>query len=199
MIKAVSFDFDGVLYHETTPLMTTRLLKDYPNVNEEKVLEFFQMEFADCQAGIKDMKEVLTRRLPEWNFPGTLDELLHYWFDDGSIDDQVLKLIEMLKERNLLCVLCTNNEIHRWNFLKEKYKLNMLFDEIFCSAETKLRKPDPKVYKNITKTLQLKPEEIFMTDDDEKAAAAAASIGMQAHHFQNLTDFQSDLSRLLED
>lgn len=197
MMKAVSFDFDGVLYHETTPYMTTRLLQKHPDVNEQKVVEFFQTEFADCQAGTKDMRKVLERRLPKWNFPGSVDDLLHFWFEDGNMDNEVLQLIDMLKEKGIICVLCTNNEIYRWNFLKEKYELGMIFDHLFCSGETKLRKPDPKVYEKMAQTLGLQPEEFFMTDDDEKAVQAALSIGMQGHHFKDFKKFKEILQTYL--
>jgi len=85
MEKILLLDVDGVIVSKET-YFSTRYAREF-GVPVEKLLLFFETEFRECNTGKKDMKEVLGKYLADWQWKGSVDELLRYWFEDGSVPD----------------------------------------------------------------------------------------------------------------
>ena len=85
MKKIILLDVDGVIVSKET-YFSTRYAREF-GVPVEKLLLFFETEFRECNTGKKDMKEVLGKYLADWQWKGSVDELLRYWFEDGSVPD----------------------------------------------------------------------------------------------------------------
>jgi len=190
MIQAIIFDFDGMFYHESTDRFTERFFVDFPQVNQQNVISFFQNELPLCQKGEKDMKEILQRELPEWGYPGSVAELLEYWFSDGERDQNIVQLIEKLKKQGIFCVLCTNNEIYRWTYMKSKYKLETLFDLLVCACDVGMKKPDPQMYTLLEEQIPFPKKEILFCDDGLDRVEMAQKLGFQGHQYKNFEMFQ---------
>jgi len=190
MIKAVVFDFDGMVYHETTHKFTDRLFLEYPQVNKNKVQEFFSNEFVHCQNGEKDMKKILQDRLAEWNYPGSVEELMEYWFSNGAIDKKILNLIEEFKARGIICILCTNTEKYRFEYMEKNFNLDTVFDLLVCSFEVGVRKPNPKIYEYIIERTSLLPEEILFCDNEQDRVESAEQHGFQGHVYTTFENFK---------
>jgi putative hydrolase of the HAD superfamily len=64
--------------------------------------------------------------------------------------------------------------------LEEEHAILSLFDDIVCSAEVGLAKPDPAVYRLAADRLGVPPARCVFIDDHEPNVAAAATVGMTA-------------------
>ncbi|MDO8444265.1 MAG: hypothetical protein Q7S80_02065, partial [bacterium] len=139
-IKSIIFDIDGmVLAHEK---IFSQRLAEKLNVPVETFLLFFENEFQSCLVGKADLKEEIAKYLKIWKWPGSLDDLLKFWFDlEGTVDHSILESVRLLRSRGIKCYLCTNNEKYRVDHFQYFFKLDREFDRLFASSEIGFKKP----------------------------------------------------------
>ena len=70
------------------------------------------------------------------------------------------------------------------------------FGEIFLSAEVRLIKPDPRIFKYFCEKFALRPEEIIYVDDLQHNVEAARTIGMHAIRFSDPASLRQELVQL---
>jgi len=80
----------------------------------------------------------------------------------------------------------------------------VLFDDVVCSAEVGLAKPDPAVFRLAASRVGVEPHECAFVDDMERHVAAARTLGMAAHHHHasrhaELIGFLRDVGALARD
>jgi putative hydrolase of the HAD superfamily len=68
--------------------------------------------------------------------------------------------------------------------LRDGLGIHDLFDDVVCSAEVGLAKPDPAIYRLAAARLDLPPEACAFVDDHEPNVAAARAVGMTAVLFR---------------
>ena len=152
MIKAIIFDGINCISHQEP--LSVGLARDY-GFSIEKMLPFFKGELQDCVADKSDLKEVLPPYLEAWGWKGGVDELLHYWFErDHKIDKELISYIKELRNKKILCLLATNNEIYRFSYMLDKMGFSQIFDKSYCSALLGCKKPDQEFFLKIFKDLE---------------------------------------------
>jgi len=57
------------------------------------------------------------------------------------------------------------------------------FDGTLISADVRMVKPNPDIYRHLFETFSLRPQECFFIDDLERNIRAAEALGMQGHVF----------------
>ncbi|MFA4855277.1 MAG: HAD-IA family hydrolase [archaeon] len=123
-----------------------------------------------------------------------LDKHLEVYSRKGPYDNEMLKLIERLKEK--FAVACLSNmepeigEYHRRNGLMKR------FAKCFISAEIGLRKPDKDIFQKAVKSLGCLPGEIVFIDNCKKYVDVANSMGMQGILYERLEKLKADLGSL---
>ena len=65
--------------------------------------------------------------------------------------------------------------------------LDGAFDEVICSAEVGLAKPDPAIYFHAAATLGADPSDCSFTDDLPENVAGAREAGMDAQLFTGVS------------
>jgi len=194
MIKAIVFDLDGMVYL-TAEMFTERYVREF-EIDSEVLMPFFKNQLGECQLGEKDLKEELALVLNDWKWKGTVDELLSYWFEDGDVNFEMMKLVKDLQEQGIKCGLCTNNEKYRFEYLKRNFDLDNKFDFIITSYESGLKKPDPEIYKVIVKETRFSPDEIIVCDDRDKNVELIGSLGFETYVYSKFDYFVEYLKQL---
>lgn len=194
MIKAIIFDLDGMIYF-TEERFSDWFSKKY-NIHNEHIQEFFKTDFKKCLIGELDTKEALKPHLENWNWKDGAEEFLNIWFEYGKIDNEILTLIEHLKEKNIKCILCTNNEKYRVNHFKTKFGFENVFDLVVSSAKAGHKKPYKEIFQMIIDKTNLKKQEFLFCDDDEKNIEGAKEFGFKTHHYNDLIKFKKNLTEL---
>ena len=69
-------------------------------------------------------------------------------------------------------------------------------ENVFCSFELGLLKPDPEIYKKVAKKLKCDLSEIIFIDDKPKNTKSAADLGIHAITFNSST-IENDVKRIL--
>ena len=90
-----------------------------------------------------------------------------------------LDLVKALRRRYRLSIL-SNADISLRRRLERDIGIHHLFDDIVCSAEVGMAKPEPAVFALAAARLEVAPGECVFVDDWDLNVEAARAAGMQA-------------------
>ncbi len=97
----------------------------------------------------------------------------------SNIPEKSLELLKELKRRGIKIGLITNAFSDERDFIRES-ELFPYFDEAMISYEKGLCKPDPKIFKEMIRALDVSAEEcLYVGDGGSKELYAARDAGMQ--------------------
>jgi putative hydrolase of the HAD superfamily len=200
MIKTVIFDSDGMLTHG--PRFSEHYSKEH-GISIDEMTPFFVGPFKDCLVGKADLKEELQKGwLEKWKWPGTTDELLDYWFSVGDhLDQNVFASVEKLRDSGLICVLATNQERYRTDYLSDTFGYTDAFDKVFSSAYTGHKKPSSEFFDEIMTYLRIKDPSIqkanvLFWDDDNENVAGAHTYGFMTRLFVDNARYTDEMRAL---
>ena len=202
MIKAIIYDMDGMVLHGTR--FSDRYAKEF-GTPIERTVPFFTGVFEECVRGRADLKEALRSGgwLEKWQWKGTVDELLTYWFHSGDqIDDRVLASVAEIRKKAIRCILAINQEKYRTAYARDDLGLSGHFDGILASCEIGYKKPHPKFFEAAMDFLQkadpeLQPAEVMFWDDRDAHIAGALAFGFDAHRYTTFEEYQKVMAPLL--
>lgn len=197
--KAVVFDSDGMLTHG--PRFSTQYAAEH-GISIDEMLPFFQGPFNKCLIGEADLKVELAKGwLEKWKWPGTVDELLRYWFKCGdTLDQRVYDTIKQVRDRGLIATLATNQEHYRTKYLTDTFNFTKAFHGVFSSSYTGCKKPAESFFRQIQIFIsfwqpQVTSEEILFWDDDDENIEGARTFGFTSEKF---IDTDSYLAKMRE-
>lgn len=198
--RAMFWDADGVMLNR---LFSEQLEIDY-GIKTEKVQPFFKGAFRQCSLGKADLKEELAKVIDEWGWKGTIEELMEYWFTKGTaIDQDVLEYAQKMCDMGVRCVMTTDQERYRGEYLKNLLGNHKPFERVFYSAEMGTVKKDPMYYEHVYQALQdasrgtgllIAKENVLVIDDGEDNIAMAKALGFGVHLYTNLENLKQFLA-----
>lgn len=193
MIKVIIFDADGVLIPHTRKFST--LLQEDFGIPLEKTAEFFSGPFQDCLVGKADLKETVSRYLDSWGWDKGVDAFLDIWFEaQHGMDEDLVKYVQELRRKGILCLLATNNEKYRFQYILDKTGFANSFDKTYSSAHLGHKKPDQEFFEKILRDLKnIKKEEMLFWDDDIKNIKGAKDFGINAEFYVSFADFKQKM------
>lgn len=191
MIKAILCDADGVLINGG--LFSVQLKRDYgitiPN-------DFFENEFQPALVNQADLKELLKEKVKEWGWQRSVDELLDYWFKaEHQIDQEVLKMAQDLKAKGIICVVVTNQEKYRAQYITEQMGFGELFDGVYASSTVGYKKPQAEFFNHVLKSIDCKAAEVLYFDDSPGYLPGAKALGIRAFLYQKPADLKQALQK----
>jgi putative hydrolase of the HAD superfamily len=105
-----------------------------------------------------------------------------------------LELVGRLRPPYKVSVL-SNADTSLRGRLEDEMRIHHLFDDIVCSAEVGMAKPEPEIFRLAAGRLGLDPAECVFVDDWDQNIEAAKAVGMTAIRYQ--LDKGDDLAALL--
>lgn len=199
----VLFDLDGVLAHyDHAPRL--RVLAQRTGASERAVSAALFESGLELEAdlGLYDAQgqaEELAKRL---GAPVAVADLVAARAAAMSANAGVLAMAKQAARKARVAILTNNNLLLRDNLAAICPPLFPLFQQrVFCSAQFKLGKPDPKVFLLCLEALGTSPADCFFIDDKPENPEGARAAGLSAHHYLNDTLLRAELFRrgLLED
>jgi HAD superfamily hydrolase (TIGR01509 family) len=112
-----------------------------------------------------------------------LPPLHEEWRTSQRAIEPNLRLVRELRASHRLAIL-SNADISFRERLEGEIGIHHLFDDIVCSAEVGMAKPEPAVYLLSAGRLGLEPRECIFVDDLDTNVDAARQVGMQAVLFR---------------
>jgi epoxide hydrolase-like predicted phosphatase len=198
MIKAIIFDFGSVIlaarpasvvrgYEEElglAPGMLHRIMYSHPS-------------WQDVMLGRKDMEAYWTEIGPLLGLhsPAASAAFQQRYWADERLDGDMLDLVRRLNGQYRLAVLSNAPPgLAKW---MAQWQILDLFDEVICSGDVGLFKPDPAIFRLMLDRLGVAPHEAIFVDDRPEHVEAARSLGILGIQFTSAAVLVAALDDLL--
>ena len=176
MKELLLFDCFGVVMREVAPYWFRR----YYTAEEADRIKEEMMHDGDVGAVPDDE---LYRRLGKTvGVPG--DVIRREWEDLVIPDQKTVALIRELKSRYRV-VLLSNAMSEYLRYALDKCGIADLFDDVIVSAEVKLVKPDPAIFRLALDRAGVVAKDALMIDDVQKNLDGAKSVGIDGYLFRS--------------
>ena len=144
--------------------------------------------FAEACAALKLKHPAKAGMIDAWF--GRFDEMMA-----GPIAGTVDILAE-LRERKVPVYALSNWSAETFPFAQRRFEFLRWFRAIFLSAEVRLVKPDPQIFRLFCEKFALAPERIIYIDDLQHNVDAARTVGMHAIRFNDPVSLRQELAQL---
>jgi len=196
-IKAVLFDFDGVM---TTDKSGTESISNYISNKTGIEKNIFENEYRKYNYDLSNGK---TTHLEIWdslckNIGIKIPiEVLYDSFYNTPIDNEMHKIVSNIKNQNIKTGLITDNKADRMNYINEKFEINKIFDIMAVSGVLGYGKESEKIFEITLKKLEIKPEESIFIDNQERNLIIPARMGINIFYYndkeRNIINLKSKL------
>lgn len=180
-IKGVIFDYGGVLWDMRWDI--TRTLEQEHGLAERTIVEtlYGSETWRQIEVGVGDRQAWLdeSHRALEQIAGRALPPLHARWRERQHLIAPNIDLIRRLRPPYRTAVL-SNADSTLADRLRHEHGIAGLFDEIICSADVGLAKPEPRIYDIAAGRVGLPAAECVFVDDLERNVEAARAAGMAA-------------------
>ena len=194
MIKNIIFDMGNVLIRFDREVFLTRLGVAQADRELLKREVFQSLEWARMDRGSltdAEAAQSICRRLPE-HLHDAAEKLVQMWDRPILPVPGMLELIRELKEKGYGIYLLSNASLRQHDYWP-RVEASRYFDGTLISADVKLVKPQPEIYRLLLEKFDLKGEECFFVDDLPSNVEGAFYVGIPGAVFHN------DITRLRQD
>ena len=101
---------------------------------------------------------------------------------DGTFEDSVA-LLSALRQAGVPNYAITNFSREKFDITLDRFPFLDRFDDTVVSADVRLVKPDPQIFRVLLDRHQLDPARTLFIDDSAANIATAQRLGMITHHF----------------
>jgi FMN phosphatase YigB (HAD superfamily) len=187
-VDCVVFDFGGVLFDidfERTRV-AMMALQGYNGKPIDFSVDLQNDLFLRVDRGELVVEDFLEALRKAWGFTCSDDELIDAWNAVliGPFEWSI-RLIEEIQIYTKVVLLSNISWLHLWHVRPQCRHLLSLFDRLFLSCATGLRKPDPEAFLNVLNTMDVSAARTMLIDDSIANCRAAAGIGMQVLRVRN--------------
>lgn len=185
MIKAVIFDWAGVLFKESG----VGFIKKGENILGKKAATSSSYDKKLC-LGTSSLRSAFERMFGEKLLDQQFIELAKAWMANWQPDLEMLELAKSLKKRYKIAILSNSEQSY-----EQKYDadLRKVFHIVLYSHRERMVKPDPAFFELALKKLGVKPEEAVMVDDTAENERPCRQLGIHFVHYKNLEKLKKDL------
>lgn len=196
MIKAVLFDFDGVLTIDATGSATiTNYLSKTCGMPLEKVKSCYYKYNKQLLLGElthRDMWQAFCEDLgQEIAYDVLMDSFLN-----TELDETMISLVKQLKERYLIGMV-TDNKADRIDTILDYRELRKYFDVVAVSANVHSGKERPEIFEYVLDTLKVSAGECVFIDNTEKNLTVPKQMGMETIFYDDANrDYDAFVAKL---
>jgi epoxide hydrolase-like predicted phosphatase len=201
MIKALISDFGGVLMRTRTNdsrrALERRLGLPLDTIEARVFGSDLSLKAMCGEVSEDELWRALERELDLPRFGMTWQAFQGEFFAEDFLDEELVDLIRRVRP-GLQTGLISN----AWSGLREvlhtRVPIADAFDVLVISAEEKIMKPDPRIYRLVLDRLGVQPDEAIFLDDFIENIHGANALGMIGLHFRTSEQAQQDILALLD-
>jgi putative hydrolase of the HAD superfamily len=184
-INGLIFDYGGVIWDMRWDISRTLELEH--GLRERAIVEtlYGSDTWRQLEVGVGDrdawmseaqvaLEAVAGRELPP---------LHRHWRERQHLIAPNIDLIRRLRPPYRTAVL-SNADSTLTQRLRDAQNVIDLFDDVVCSADVGVAKPEPRIYEIAAQRIGLPPDECIFIDDLERNLEPAAAAGMRTVHFR---------------
>jgi putative hydrolase of the HAD superfamily len=180
MLRAVIFDFGGVLAFNPTP---EQFVEQASSLGMDAAV-FEQAFWANRLAydrgehnAASYWQAVTGRSFTNEELGPIIDRDNAFW---GRLDDRVLALLRGFRAAGLRTALLSNMPTEMAAYVRQRPELEGHFDCLTFSCEISAAKPEAAIYEHCLRGLDVAPEEAMFIDDRAENVEGAKTLGIHA-------------------
>lgn len=179
MIKAITFDMDGVFF---TAESFTRFVNKFPD--PEKAMQVLKksQEMANFKLG----------KMTEADYWDFVRKELVVPYSNEEIFTIVREFELEIRSRGIKTCICTNNFVTRIRELDKKFDFLNDFDVKVISCEVGVAKPGKEIFEELVRQAGCEAGEIIYADDNESSYQSALNVGINAFLYTDFEDFKKN-------
>jgi epoxide hydrolase-like predicted phosphatase len=191
-IKAVIFDWGGVLVHDPVPVMmeqcSARLkipVKELMKIYNEYAHDFQTNKISEERLWKEITGRLKIKQMP----PGSI--WMNAFMQAYKPDEEMFKLVNILKSKKVKIGLLSNTEKSVMEYF---HKLNYQdIDVAVFSCQEGMTKPDLKIYKIILSRMKVKAQDTIFIDDRYENIEGAENAEMKTILFKDPEQVKKEL------
>lgn len=189
MIKALIFDWGGVLGPDANRNIADLLAKEY-SINKDELLHEFSILEPEYSIG-PDSDDYYIRISKKFNIPSEIikDKLnsMGPW--------EVFDWAKNLKDKGYKVFLFSNQMKPRTDALKKEHDLSF-FDQRFISNELGMQKPDKKFFEYVYNRINIPLDQCIFIDDKKKNIEVSEELGVKGILFLSPPQLRKELANM---
>lgn len=197
MIKNIVFDMGNVLIRYDVNNYVHELADNEEDRDILRKELFGSVEWLQMDRGILESVDAVNQikaRVPDRLHKAIEQGILEWHMDLENYKDME-DFTSMLKEKGYHLYLLSNTS-KKFHIFRKFIPALRNFDGEFISADHKLMKPEPEIFKAFYEEYHLKPEECYFIDDTVSNIESALFTGMQGFVFRGDIDaLKEDMSK----
>tara|TARA_Y100000310_G_C20450332_1_gene700399 strand:- start:143 stop:748 length:606 start_codon:yes stop_codon:yes gene_type:complete len=197
MIRAITFDLDGVYFLNGKSNFITNLVK--LGVSKEMATNvFLKSEEMNrfYKTGKMSDREYWQFAINKWGLSLSVGEIVNLLIKGYEINSEIVNVVKGVRKKGFKTCICSNNFPARINGLQKKYSFLDDFDAISLSYQVGATKPSVKIFQDLVDRAKVKPEEIIFADDNDDNLLGAKKLGIQAFFYEGVEKFFDRLKTL---
>jgi putative hydrolase of the HAD superfamily len=198
MIKAVIFDFGGVLaeegFREGLKAIAKRNGLDQDLFYDTARELIYQSGYVTGQADESSYWTILREKT---GITGSDGELRREILNRFALRKSMIRIVKKLRSLGYTTAILSDQT----NWLDEVNKREPfyhLFDFIFNSYIIKKSKRDPSVFVDACSIIGLRPDEVLFMDDDMLNIKNASDAGLKTIHFRDMENFGKEVEEVMD-
>lgn len=194
MIKAITFDLDGV-YFVNGKSNFIKSLGELGVSEAEAKRVFLNSDEMNLQykTGKMTDEQFWSWALAEWKLSLSIQEVIDLLIQGYEVDENVVGVVKKVRANGYKTLICTNNFPARINGLQKRFGFLDNFDVVVISSEVGVIKPQRELFGTLIAKSGVGANEIFYADDYDAAIETAKELGIETLHY---TDFDGFLAHL---
>jgi putative hydrolase of the HAD superfamily len=194
MIKAIFFDFDGVLTTDDKGTYTTcKNLSVLTGIDLDKILACYRKYIPYLNLNKTTHKDIWSKFCDCVGKDIDI-ELLKDAFADIPINEKMFNIVKSLKKKHKLGII-TNNSKERFNIITKKFNLESIFDCIIISADVGCLKDEKNIFEAALECAGCEAEECIFIENQEKNLRLPSKMGFKIIYHD---DKQNDIKLFKE-
>ncbi len=200
MIKAIFFDFDGVL--TTDPNGKTAIFRNLseklPDVDIDTIAKCYIPWNDDNKCGKVQWKDIHNEYCVSLGADVPFADMEFAWKTIHR-NDQMFDLVVSLKQAGYTTGIITSNSAERIQLLTQAHRLDDMFDYIVASADVGSKKDKKEIFEYTLEIVELIPEECVFIDNHEGNLVVPTRMGFKTYfHDDKKNDMPALLAQLQE-
>ena len=181
MIKNIVFDLGNVLLKDSPAIVLDNL--DLPDEIRNNIKEKFFNTWSYLDLGEGSIKQHLDNCKFDFDIDESIQEILVHCYKYRPFNNEVLDLMNGLKQNNYNIFILSNNNKETYEYLKKLPKFKCI-DGWIVSCDYHIVKPNKDIYLKLFETFDIKPEECYFVDDNKENVATGVMLGMKGFTFK---------------
>lgn len=197
MIKAITFDLDGVYFVNGKSNFIENLVKLGVTESEAKRV-FLQSDEMNVlyKTGKMTDDEFWSWASKECKIDKTPKELMDLLISGYEVDENVVEIVKKVRANGYKALICTSNFPARINGLQARFKFLDNFDAWSLSYEVGFNKPSKELFTELVKKSGVNANEIVFADDHQENVDGAKEVGIEAFFYEGFDKFMAKLKEL---